>query len=115
MPFGLLTRFDPGKHVLRGGPDPSYKRDDFAVFLPSKCIRLCKQQRSQQHGAAKMSTGAARHGRKCGFGTDSSAAVWPFVEILWPLVKRTVSVRCFTVGVYDRVATQVRMREMCEV
>ena len=62
MPFGLLTRFDPGKHVLRGGPDPSYERDDFAVFLPSKCIRLCKQQRSQQHGAAKMSTGAARHG-----------------------------------------------------
>ena len=33
------------------------------VVPPLKCIRLCyKQQTQQQHGAADLSAGAARHG-----------------------------------------------------
>ena len=56
---------------MRARPIPQEK-DNFClggVVPPLKCIILRKQQTPQQHGAADLSTGAARHG-------ESSASEW---------------------------------------
>jgi len=54
MPFGLWTWVGRWSHVLDGGPDPHRKGGFWGVVPSSKCIRLCKQQTPQQHGAASL-------------------------------------------------------------
>ena len=58
-------------HVLGAGQaDPPGKGQFlFGGCSPLKCIILRKQQTPQQHEAADLSTGAARHG-------ESSASEW---------------------------------------
>ena len=48
---------------MRARPIPQEKGNFcLGVVPPLKCIILRKQQTPQQHGAADLSTGAARHG-----------------------------------------------------
>ena len=84
----------PQKPGIRWGPRSSPVKGQFGSFpLPLKCIRLCKQQRPQQHGAANFLAGTSRHGESEASewthppqGVTSAGAMRPFVKILWPLV-----------------------------
>ena len=62
----------PSNHVLCGARIPLGDGAIFRVVPPLKCIRLCKQQTLQQHGAADLSAGDSASRRKRGF--DSPAA-----------------------------------------
>ena len=61
--FGPCFRWRPGSP--RPGEGPFWG----GVVPQLKCIRLCKQQTPQMHGAADLSAGAAHHG-------DSAGSEW---------------------------------------
>ena len=71
---------------LGEGPDPR-EMGNFRGYSPAlKCIRLCKQQTPQQHGAADLSAGDGASRRKRGFGMDSPAAGVSSARAMRPLV-----------------------------
>jgi len=75
-------------HAL-GGPEFHLPLNFWGVVSPLKCIRLCKQQTAQQHGAADLSAGAVRHGESAVLAWTrpmGAGAMRPFVNVLWPLV-----------------------------
>jgi len=91
LPFGLWTRMGHRKHVFGGAGMPQGKGNCGDCSPALKCIRLCKQQTPQLHGAADLSAGDSASRRKGGFVrngfnrrgvTSAGEAMRPFVTIL---------------------------------
>jgi len=81
MPFGFCTRVGPRKRVSWGPGSPPVEGAILGVVPPLKCIRLCKQQTSQQHGATDLCAGTVHLGK-------STASEWALPLQGWQVQRR---------------------------